>query len=75
MNMPTGEPAAMANTVMTMPTASNAAEARTVTPASRARVANDERPPETISAETTAAPTSGERIPVASIMSEGINER
>ena len=35
----------------------------------------DERPPETISAETTAAPTSGERIPVASIMSEGINER
>jgi hypothetical protein len=39
------------------------------------RVANDERPPETISAETTAAPTSGERILVASIMSEGINER
>ena len=58
-----------------MPIASSAAEARTVLLASRARVASDERPPVTISAETTAAPRRGERIPVASIMSEGINER
>ena len=73
--MPMGEPAAMATTVKTTPAASKAAEARTVFPASSARVANDERPPETMSAETTAAPTSGERIPVASITSEGIKER
>ena len=49
--------------------------ARTVFPASKARVANDERPPESISDETTAAPTRGERTPVASIISEGIKER
>jgi hypothetical protein len=73
--MPTGEPAAMANKVRTMPTASNADEARTIFPASKSRVASDEMPPDSISAETTAAPTRGERTPVASITSEGINER
>ena len=73
--MASGEPAAMANTVTMTPAASIAAEPRTVFPASKARVANDDRPPVNMSADTTAAPTSGERIPVASIMSEGINER